>query len=64
MSTLTTEEAVNIVSDSLEEAGAAAAKSSHKLLKFVILLGIIGIVFAVVRQMTSDSAPEPYEPAG
>ena len=64
MSTLTNDEVVDIVSDSLEEATEAAAKSSHKLLKFVILLGIVGIVFAVIKQMTSDSSPEPYDPAG
>lgn len=63
MSTLTNEDAVEIVADSLDEA-AEVAKSSHKLLKFLILLGILGIVFAVIKQMTADSDPEPYEPAG
>jgi hypothetical protein len=62
MSTLTNDEVVDIVADSLEEAS-ETAKSSHKLLKFLILLGIIGIVFAVIKQMTADSDPEPYEPA-
>lgn len=64
MSSISTDEAIDIVAESLEEAGDVAAKSSHKLLKFMILLGILGIVFAVVRQMTADSEPEPYEPAG
>jgi hypothetical protein len=63
MSTLTNDEVVDIVADSLEEASEAATKSSHKLLKFLILLGILGIVFAVIKQMTADSDPEPYEPA-
>ncbi|MCP4434804.1 MAG: hypothetical protein GY812_04790 [Actinomycetia bacterium] len=64
MSTLTNDEVVDIVADSLDDAADTAAKSSHKLLKMIILLGIIGIVFAVIKQMTADSDPEPYDPAG
>ena len=30
----------------------------------LVLLGIGAIIFAVVKQLTSDSEPEPYEPAG
>ncbi len=62
MSTLTDSEVTEIVADTLDEAAVVAKKSSHRLLKFMILLGILGIVFAVIRQMTADSAPEPYEP--
>ena len=62
MSTLTNDVVVDIVADSLEDA-AEATKSSHRLLKFMILLGILGLVFAVIKQMTADSEPEPSEPA-
>jgi hypothetical protein len=63
MSTRTDTEISEIVADTLDDAAEVATKSSHRLLKFMILLGILGIVFAVVRQMTADSDPEPYQPA-
>lgn len=62
MSTLTETEIADAVADTLDDVSEVATKSSHRLLKCLILLGILGIVFAVVRQMTADSEPEPYEP--
>ena len=65
MSTVTeSESTIDTLSDALEDMGEVAAKKSHKLLKLLVLLGIGAIIFAVVRQLTSDSEPEPYEPAG
>lgn len=62
MSTATDTEVAEIVADTLDEAAEVAAKSSHRLLKFMILLGIAAIVFAVVKQLTADTEPEPFEP--
>ncbi|MCB1272061.1 MAG: hypothetical protein M9942_09710 [Microthrixaceae bacterium] len=55
-------DAIDTLGEALEEVNEAAAKKSHKLLKMIIVLGIIGIIFAVVKQLTSDSEPEPYQP--
>ncbi len=60
-----TETATDAVADAigaLEDAAGQPAKKSHKLLKLIIVLGIIGAIFAVVKQLTSDSEPESYEP--
>lgn len=51
-----------IVADTLDEATEVAAKSSHRLLKFMILLAIGAIIFAVVKQLTANTEPEPFEP--
>lgn len=64
MSTATdTDSTIEALSDALEDVSEVAAKKSHKLLKLMILLGIGAIIFAVVKQLTSDSEPEPYDPA-
>ena len=54
---------IDTLSDALEDVTEAASKKSHKLLKLIIVLGVIGIIFAIVKQLTSDSEPEPYEPS-
>ena len=62
MSTATDTEVAEIVADTLDDAAEVAVKSSHRLLKFLILLGIGAIIFAVVKQLTADTEPEPFEP--
>lgn len=64
MSTATKENTIDTLNDALDDIGEVATKKSHKLLKLIILLGVGAIIFAVVKQLTSDSEPEPYEPSG
>ncbi|MFV0316086.1 MAG: hypothetical protein ACK5O2_03880 [Microthrixaceae bacterium] len=65
MSTATKEStAIDELAKALDDVSEDISKKSHRLLKLMILIGIGAIVFAVIKQMTSDSEPEPYEPAG
>jgi heme A synthase len=64
MSTATDTDVAEAVADAIDEAATAAevaVESSHRLLKFLILVAIGAVIFAVVKQLTADSEPEPYE---